>query len=499
MRYVEHKKLKRPSRREILKLLGTNAAVALATSGCGVGPKSKSSGERVDVVVVGAGFAGMTAARRLQQAGKEVVILEARERVGGRVKGGTLAGHPVDVGGMWVGPTQTKLLELLKEHGLHTTPQFEQGKAISEINGKRTYPEGEGTGLDPVAQREYERLVTEMNRLSEQVPLDEPWNAPAAKQLDELTVEQWFRTKTKNADTLEFLRLSIRTVFTTDPFQMSLLYFLFFLHSGDNFETLGGFQNAAQAYLVKETMYQLAVKLRNELSNNIVLEAPVRQISQGESEVTVKSDKGEWHASRVVVAVPLPLSVRIAYDPPLHPHRDILAQHMPMGSVIKCYAAYTKPFWRDRALNGITWNDSPPTAGFFDVSPPEGSPAILAAFIEGQHAVQWTGKPVEERKKAVIDRIVSLFGPQGANPIDYEDQDWPSDPWSRGCYGASMGPGVMTTVAKVIREPHGRIHWAGTETSTKWMGYIEGAIRSGERAAAEVLTTYREGSTRRPM
>ena len=480
-------KEKSVSRRDLLKALGSGAAGALTISACGEQTRPRIESQRADVIVIGAGFAGMTAARRLQQAGKEVVILEARERVGGRVKGGTLAGRPVDVGGMWVGPTQTKLLELLKEHGLHTTPQFEQGKAISEINGKRIYPEGEGTGLDPDAQREYERLVAEMNRLSAQVPLDEPWNAPTAKQLDELTVEQWLRSNTKNADTLEFLRLSIRTVFTTDPFQMSFLYFLFFLHSGDNFETLGGFQNAAQAYLVKETMHQLAVKLGNELSNNVVLEAPVRQISQDANEVTVKSDKGEWHASQVVVAVPLPLSVRIAYDPPLPPHRDILAQHMPMGSVIKCYAAYPRPFWRERGLNGATWNDSPPTAGFFDVTPSEGAPGILVAFIEAQHALQWTGKSVEERRKVIIDKIVSLFGPQGANPIDYEDQDWPSDPWSRGCYGASMGPGIMTTVAKVIREPHGRIHWAGSETSTKWMGYIEGAIRSGERVVEEVL------------
>ena|SRR5215469_2382283 len=158
-----------------------------------------------------------------------------------------------------------------------------------------------------------------------------------------------------------------------------------------------------------------------------------------------------------------------------------------MGSVIKCFAAYERPFWRAHGLNGTTWNDSPPTGGFFDVTPPEGTPGILGAFIEAHNALQWTGKSIEERKKVMIDRIVSLFGPEGANPIDYEDQDWPSDPWSRGCYGASMGPGIMTTVAKVIREPHGRIHWAGTETSTKWMGYVDGAIRSGERAAEEVL------------
>jgi monoamine oxidase len=162
-----------------------------------------------------------------------------------------------------------------------------------------------------------------------------------------------------------------------------------------------------------------------------------------------------------------------------------------MGSVIKCWVAYDKPFWRERGLSGIVWSDMPPSDAFSDATPAEGSPGFLVGFFEAHNALKWTGRPVEERKKAIVDQLVSFLGPEAANPIGYEDQDWLADPWSRGCFGASMGPGVMTTMGKVIRQPHGRIHWAGTETSTRWMGYIEGAIRSGERVAEEVIARFK--------
>jgi monoamine oxidase len=192
------------------------------------------------------------------------------------------------------------------------------------------------------------------------------------------------------------------------------------------------------------------------------------------------------------VAVPPPLSVRISYSPPLPPQRDALAQHMPMGSVIKYWVAYESPFWRERGLNGLLGSDMPPSNIIAcDTSPADGRPGFLTGLIDAHSALEWSGRPMEERKKMVVERLVSFLGPEAAHPIDYEDQDWPSDPWSRGCFGAGMGPGVMTTLGKLIRERFGRIHWAGTETSTRWMGYIEGAIRSGERAAEEVLARSR--------
>ena len=287
------------------------------------------------------------------------------------------------------------------------------------------------------------------------------------------------------------MRLLTRADFTADPFQMSFLFFLFYLKSGDNYETLNAFENGAQAYLIKETFHHVTVRLAEEIANRIILEAPVTKIVQDAQSVTVISEKGKWRADSAIVAVPLPLSVRIQYSPPLPPERDLLAQHMPMGSVIKCWVAYQKPFWRDKGLNGLAWSDVPPSDAFSDATPPEGFPGFLVGFIEAHNAVKWTGHPMEQRKKAIVDQLVAFFGPDAAHPIGYEDQDWPADPWSRGCYSVTMGPGVMTTMGRSIRQPFGRIHWAGTETSGKWMGYAEGAIRSGERAAQEVLTYYK--------
>jgi len=477
------------TRRDALKLLGAGATVLVAADQLhAVDVSQPSPALKADVVVVGAGFAGLSAARALMRQSKKVVVLEARDRVGGRVKAAQIAGRAIDAGGMWVGPTQTRLLDLIKEYGLHTVPQFETGANIAELGGKRLTASGETLGLDSETQAEYDRIVKDLTKLSDQIPLDAPWTLPHAEEYDHMTADDWFQSQTKNNIVLDFLRAYVRGIFTADSYQISFLFFLFYLRSGDNYDTLYGFENAAQAWTVKETMHQVAARVAAELGRAIVLQAPVRTISQDAGGVLVNSDVGSWKCDYAIVAVPLPLSVRINYKPVLPPERDILAQHMPMGSVIKYWVAYEKPFWRERGLNGMLQSDQPPSEFISgDFTPAEGRPGLLAGFIEAHNAIAWTGRPMEERKKLVVERLVNFLGPEAAHPIDYEDQDWPADPWSRGCYGASMMPGVMTTVGKVIRQPHGRIHWAGTETSTKWMGYIDGAIRSGDRAAEEVL------------
>ncbi|HET9408032.1 MAG TPA: flavin monoamine oxidase family protein [Candidatus Sulfotelmatobacter sp.] len=476
------------TRREALKLLGAGATAVVGANEFHSAASAESSPPQTQVIVVGAGFAGLCAARVLSRQGRKVVVLEARDRVGGRVKAAKIAGRAIDAGGMWVGPTQTRLLDLIKEYGLHTVPQFETGTNIAEFGGKRFTARGEAIGFDPQTQEEYDRIIRDLTRLSDQVPLDAPWNMPRAEEYDQITADDWFLAQTKNSAILGFLRAFVRAIFTADPYQISFLYFLFYLRSGDNYDSLYGFENAAQAWTVQETMHQVAVLVAEELGKVIVLNAPVRSISQDSTGVLVTSDAGNWRCEYAIVAVPLPLSVRIAYKPELPPQRDILAQHMPMGSVIKYWVAYETPFWSKRGLNGMLQSDQPPSEFISgDFTPSEGRPGLLAGFMEAHNSMAWTGRSTEERKKVVVERLISFLGPEAANPIDYEDQDWPADPWSRGCYGPSMAPGIMTTVGKVIRQPHGRIHWAGTETSTKWTGYIDGAIRSGERAADEVL------------
>jgi monoamine oxidase len=280
--------------------------------------------------------------------------------------------------------------------------------------------------------------------------------------------------------------MMVEGLYTAEPAQISLLFFLSYIKSGGSLEELWGTEGGAQAYHVPGSMHQLAGRMGADLLDHLVLEAPVTALDQDASGVTATSAAGAWRAARVIVTVPLPLTTRILYEPALPPKRDALAQRSPMGSVIKYWVAYKEPFWRRRGLSGDVSSDRPPTDGFYDGSPPDASVGRLVGFIEADSALALTGHPMEERRKLVVARIAELLGPEGADPIDYVDNDWPAEAWTRGCYGAFMGPGTLTTLGPALTEPFGRIHWAGTETSPVWSGYIEGAVASGERAAAEV-------------
>ena len=476
----------RVTRREALKLLGAGTAGSLAR-GLWIPPTQVASeaSRRVDVVIVGAGFAGLAAARGLLRRGKTVVVLDARDRVGGRVKAGKLAGRTIDLGGMWVGPTQTRLMRLLEEYRIEKTPQYIGGKCIVEVGGRRYTGEGEWARLLPPDEAELERMFGRVKALVAEVPVESPWTAPSASEWDRVTVEEWLRSETKNEIVLTMLRLMIRGLFTVEPQQLSLLFFLSYVRSGNSLEEQWGVEGAAQAFHIPGSMHQLAARMAGELGSALVLRAPVTAVAQDSTGVKVASAAGEWRGERAIVAVPLPLSGRISFDPALPARRDALVQRSPMGSVIKYWVAYRQPFWRRNGWNALVESDEPPTEGFLDASPPGGDVGFIVGFIQANLALEWSTRSMEERKKRIVERIVHFLGPEGAQPIDYVDADWPSDPWTRGCYGASMGPGALSTLGPVLRAPVGRIHWAGTETSSVWSGYIEGAIRSGERAAAE--------------
>jgi monoamine oxidase len=212
----------------------------------------------------------------------------------------------------------------------------------------------------------------------------------------------------------------------------------------------------------------------------------VRAIEQGAERILVRSDAGVLRCERVIVAVPPALAGRIDYEPALPAARDQLTQRVPMGSVIKCVAFYEAPFWRTAGYSGEAVGDAGAVKVVFDGSPEGGSRGALVGFFTGKDARAYSGKP-EERRRAAIESFERLFGPKAANPIDYMDQDWPAERWSRGCYTGLMGPGVLSSFASALRAPVGRIHWAGTETARVWMGYMEGALEAGERAADEVL------------
>lgn len=437
----------------------------------------------VDVAIIGAGFAGLTAARELERRGLSVQVLEARDRVGGRSRPGQLNGVTIDTGGQWVGAGHERLTRLAQEAGAALVPQYGKGRKVLQVAGvTKTY-----TGLiPPVSPRaliEMQLGLVALRQMQKKVDPARPWDSSLAH-LDGETLASWQKRWLRSQGAKAILDIGVRAVFCARPGQLSMLHFLTYLAANDSFDYLVSAEGGAQAATVQGGMHQLSTHLAAQLRTPVLLEAPVSRIEQGAAGVVLTHAQGTLQARRVIVAMAPSMARKIAGDP-AHTARDKLGERMPMGSVIKCLIAYDRPFWREHGLSGEFVSDTAPFSPVFDHSPADGSCGILVGFFDGPDALRWSGNP-EGRRRAVIESLVAAFGPDAANPVDYIDHDWIADPWSEGCYVGLPAPGALTELGRALRVPHGRVHFAGTETAAAWIGYIEGALQSGEDAAREV-------------
>jgi monoamine oxidase len=441
--------------------------------------------ERCDVVVIGAGFAGLTAARALAAAGRTAIVLEARDRVGGRVLTRQLADGPwVDLGGQWAGPTQDHLLALLAEQGAPTFATWTQGANLVIVDGKVRRYRGTIPKLGLRSLLDVGLAQWRLERMARQVPLDAPWLAPRAAAWDATTLGAWLDEHLATPLARTLLTAGLETVFAASPHELSLLHALFYIHSGKDLDTLFGTTDGAQATRVDGGMMPVAERLAVGL--DVRLESPVRRIEHGDT-IVVRHERGEVAAERAIVAIPPHLIGAIEFAPGLPPARAALATRMPMGAVVKCTAIYRRPFWRDRGLSGMWLSDRGPLHVGFDNSPPDGRWGVLMGFAEA-HEARRLGRLTEaERRAEALACLAAIHGDEALAAVTYVDHVWEHDPWSGGCYGAFAPPGVWTTLGPALRAPVGRLHWAGTETATRWAGYIDGAIESGRRAAAEVV------------
>jgi monoamine oxidase len=449
--------------------------------------------EQVDVVVVGAGFAGLTAARALHEAGRSVAVLEARDRVGGRTCTEVHHGTWIDLGGQWIGPGQDRIAALVAELGFGTYPQTEQGDDVvldgSEARRVPSFPLAFGDD-ELVA---YLKLVGDLEAIAGEVPLDAPWRAPEAATWDAVTLRDWVRGHGVPPPVAGLFEVGVQAVFAASTAQLSLLHAAHYVTSAGGWSKLTDTEGGAQQDRIEGGVQPVAERLADLLpAGALRLSSPVARIRHGgaAAEVDVASGDGTGttvRGRRVVVALPPTLAGRITYDPPLPARRDQLVQHMPQGSVIKFHVLYDTPWWRAEGLSGMVLCPDEPIGVTFDCTPPAGTPGLVTGFFEGPSAVAAGARTTDERCAVVVDVLARTLGERARDILGYVDRDWSAEPFTRGCYGAHLPPGAWTAYGPALREPVGRIHWAGTETAEHWTGYIDGAIESGRRVGAEVL------------
>jgi monoamine oxidase len=443
---------------------------------------------KCDVVVVGAGMAGLTAARELKKKGLEVIVLEARDRVGGRTWSKTLDnGVTIDVGGQWVAPTQARVHALIEEFNVGIFKTFTAGDSIALMDGQTVRYQGTIPSLDEESDRDIGQCLEKLEALAASIPLEAPWEHPEALRLDNMTFAHWVDENTTSSFGNYILKWLVPAVFSIEASEMSALHAAFYFGAAGGVERLTNTDGGGQDSRFHKGFQTLSLKLAEQLEDNVKLEQVVSRIYQDANSVQVHTDKLIVNATRVVVATAPAIASRIRYSPPLPASRDALTQRMPMGTAIKMMFRYEKPFWREENLNGMVVTDEETPQLVYDNSPDDGSCGILLLFTEGAAARAWGEKPLPEREAAMVAVLQKCFGAKAEDYIEYIEQYWVAEEFSRGCYAGTMPPGAWTTLGKALREPVGRIHWAGTETATFWNGYVEGAIQSGERVCQEIV------------
>lgn len=445
-----------------------------------------------DGVVVGAGPAGLAAATRLKDAGLTVAVLEARERVGGRTWTDDIDGATLEIGGQWVSPDQTALLELLDELGLETFERYREGESvyISRL-GERTRFTGDIFPVAEDTQAELVRLIGMIDALAAEVDPDRPWAHPRAAELDAVSFEAWLAAQTDDQEARDNIALFIGPAMLTKPAHaFSTLQALLMAASA------GSFSNLVDADFILNRrvvggMQQVSIRLAELLGDDVHLGAPVRRIRHDADGVLVEADGVAVRARRVILAHAPVLYSRIQFDPPLPRRQHQLHQHLSMGLVIKVHAVYDRPFWREDGLSGTVFSPYQLVHEAYDNTGYGEERGTLVGFVSDAHADGAFELPDAERRERILDSLAAYFGPAARDPLVYYESDWGSEEWTRGAYAASFDLGGLHRYGADLRTPVGPIHFACSDMAGEGYQHVDGAVRMGRLVADTIAAELR--------
>jgi monoamine oxidase len=437
-----------------------------------------------DVIIVGAGLAGLQAALELRQRSMDCVVLEAQDRVGGRVHTVEKEGLMIDLGAQWISPKQPRVQALLKRYGIPVISTYKTGSTLYELRGRRRMVKAETPRLSLSSQIDLFCIQKRIDRILKKLDPYAPWDYAQAQALDSLTMENWLEQHMFTKYGKAFCRVLSEEGLCGELSEFSALDVMWDLASAGSFKNVF----TAEDEWIHEGAQVLPVRMAESLGEGTVrLHSPVRVVEWTADSVMVHTDAGACRGKRMILAIPPTFTNRIEYKPALPSMRDLLCQRVGQGSVLKMVLVYENPFWRENGMNGMTYNDSGPIQATIDSSLPGQGIGILTALSTGKAARSLGTLSEKERRAAVLRCLAGLFGRRAMEPMACHEKDWSADPWARGGYGAHFAPGVLTSFGRSLTEPVGPIHWAGAETASEWRLYMEGALQSGERAAGEVI------------
>lgn len=440
----------------------------------------------LDVIIVGAGLSGLCAARTLAGRGWDVAVVEAADQVGGRTRTVHEAGGPVDIGGQWVGPDQTRMLALLRELGLRTWRQYDRGTHLIRREGRvGTYR----SAIPPVPLTQLPSLLLVIHRLdslARQVPCGRPETAGEAARWDRISVAEWAEREVGSRAVRDLLQVVIHSILCVEPAEVSMLYFLHYIHAAGGLRKLTDVAGGAQELRVEGGTQQIALRLAESLGERVHLSWPVLAIEQDGEQVTLRGPAGTLRARKVILAIPPSQAARLDIRPALRGGRMAALERAAMGSSLKFVARYGAAFWRERGLSGSAICPDGPVQLVFDACDEAVTRPALVGFVMASAARELCGADPGIIRRCILDELTHFFGAEAATPVALIHHAWNEEPWTRGCPVCVRATGGLHAQGRNHTRPEGRIHWAGTESAATWYGFMEGALEAGERAAQEV-------------